>query len=128
MVFLSRYSHICLRYITKITDQVVALISAEHANAMVWEQPAKNPSVLAEGNGFNRLFAFKVAKTNEQEEGVDSRQGFTVRMPFFSFLLPSNVLIRWIALSSNFPSVRQTVRSKRIPWHRYYSREKQSKP
>ncbi|KAF9231528.1 hypothetical protein BU15DRAFT_34482, partial [Melanogaster broomeanus] len=70
-----------MRYLTKICDQVTALISDEHAKSFVWSEPT-NDDELAESDedDTDRLFTFEVAKTNEQEEGVSVRPGFKVSL------------------------------------------------
>jgi hypothetical protein len=67
------------RYLTKICDQVVALLSAEQSASVVWndEDSDTNSAEVAVGES-DRLFTFEVAKTNEQEEGAVSRAGFQV--------------------------------------------------
>ena len=74
-------------------DQVVALISSEHANTIVWsEEDEKTGSMNAENNESDRLFAFEVAKTNEQEETVTFRPGFQVCRALFHPLVDFNLL------------------------------------
>ncbi|KIJ12353.1 hypothetical protein PAXINDRAFT_14830 [Paxillus involutus ATCC 200175] len=68
-----------MRYLTKICDQVTALISEEHAKAIVWSDPVNDDNLTDEDedeDDTDRLFTFEVAKTNEQEEGVSVRAGF----------------------------------------------------
>ncbi|KAJ7180916.1 hypothetical protein C8R46DRAFT_595271 [Mycena filopes] len=72
-----------MRYLTKIADQVACLISPEHARAIVWNEEAQElPMDLDEGA--DRLFTFEVAKTNEQDEDVSARPGFTMHNPIMS--------------------------------------------
>ncbi len=60
-------------------DQVVALLSAGHSEAIVWnERDADTNSVDIDAGDSERLFTFEVAKTNEQEESAVSRPGFQV--------------------------------------------------
>ncbi|KAF8270139.1 hypothetical protein EI94DRAFT_1572222, partial [Lactarius quietus] len=69
------------RYITKLCDQLVCLLSAEHSQAIVWGDEvddSDDASVEAENDDSDRLYDFMVAKTNEQEENVIARQGFTM--------------------------------------------------
>ncbi|KAF8216813.1 hypothetical protein K438DRAFT_1658303 [Mycena galopus ATCC 62051] len=66
-----------MRYLTKVSDQVICLISPEHARAMVWNDEAEDISMDIE-EGSDRLFTFEVAKTNEQDESVTVRPGFTM--------------------------------------------------
>ncbi|KAI0058500.1 hypothetical protein BV25DRAFT_1964893 [Artomyces pyxidatus] len=72
-----------MRYLTKICDQVVSLISADHSETLVWKDDHDDDddddgSMDIENDDSDRLFTFEVAKTNEQEENVTSRQGFTI--------------------------------------------------
>ncbi|KAJ6514882.1 hypothetical protein C8R47DRAFT_1275662 [Mycena vitilis] len=72
-----------MRYLTKIADQVACLISPEHAHAIVWNDEAEDlPMEIDEG--VDRLFTFEVAKTNEQDEDVSARPGFTMNTPILS--------------------------------------------
>lgn len=68
------------RYLTKLCDQVTAFISSEHAEAMVWGGD-NEIDLNADTGESDRLFAFEVAKTNEQEENVSIRPGFQVFLP-----------------------------------------------
>ncbi|KAF8124364.1 hypothetical protein EV363DRAFT_1227517 [Boletus edulis] len=66
-----------MRYLSKICDQVTALISEDHAKSMIWNNSVgdDHPSESDEDDT-DRLFTFEVAKTKEQEESVSVRQGF----------------------------------------------------
>ncbi|KAG6369029.1 hypothetical protein JVT61DRAFT_1964, partial [Boletus reticuloceps] len=71
------------RYLTKMCDQVVSLISPEHAATIVWSE--KDSEDKDEGDKFDidqdesdRMFSFEVARTDEQEESVTVRKGFKV--------------------------------------------------
>ena len=67
------------RYLTKIADQVVCLMSKDHASAIVWRQEESfDDDGSIDDDETDRLFAFEVSKTNEQDEGVQSRPGFQV--------------------------------------------------
>ncbi|THG94479.1 hypothetical protein EW026_g7001 [Hermanssonia centrifuga] len=58
-----------MRYLTKIADQVVALISEKHANSIVWAEESQDASMDVDTDDeSDRLFTFQVAKTHEQEE------------------------------------------------------------
>ena len=69
---------------TKLTDQIVVLISEEHGSKLVWDDPdllANDEASSETTDGFeesDRLFAFVVSKANEQEENVQIREGFKV--------------------------------------------------
>ncbi|KAJ7183070.1 hypothetical protein B0H12DRAFT_1246842 [Mycena haematopus] len=66
-----------MRYLTKVSDQAICLISPDHARTIVWNDEAEdNPMDIEEGS--DRLFTFEVAKTNEQEETVSVAPGFTM--------------------------------------------------
>ena len=69
------------RYLTKICDQLVCLLSPEHSQAIVWADDVGDPGdalLDPENDDSNWLFDFMVAKKSEQAEGVIARQGFTV--------------------------------------------------
>jgi hypothetical protein len=70
------------RYLTKICDQVVALLSTEHTTSIVWGDEDDNDdddgSIDVDAGNDDRLFTYEVAKRNEQEESASSRPGFQV--------------------------------------------------
>jgi hypothetical protein len=68
------------RYLTKICDQVVALLSPEQSAFIVWseEQSGAESADMDVGDDSDRLFTFEVAETNEQEENAVARPGFQV--------------------------------------------------
>ncbi len=53
------------------------MISSEQAASLVWKETSEDPFVDLDDNT-DRLFAFEVHKTNEQEENVTIRPGFKV--------------------------------------------------
>ncbi|KAG1778913.1 hypothetical protein EV702DRAFT_1093073 [Suillus placidus] len=68
-----------MRYLMKMCDQVIALISPEHAQSIVWNDQEAEDTIMDLGEDHDessRLFTFEVAKTNEQEEAVKPRPGF----------------------------------------------------
>ncbi|KAH8989296.1 hypothetical protein EDB92DRAFT_2003843 [Lactarius akahatsu] len=70
-----------MRYLTKISDQVVALLSAEQSASIVWhDEDSDIESVDVDVGESDRLFIFGVEKTNEKEEGAVSRLGFQVNI------------------------------------------------
>ena len=77
------------RYLTKICDQVVALLSPEHTDSMVWgDEDSDTESVDLDTGNDRRFFTFEVAKRNEQEESAATRPGFQVillyhQIPYF---------------------------------------------
>ena len=67
------------RYLTKICDQVVALLSPEHTTSIVWgDEDSGTESMDIDTDDDDRLFTYEVAKRNEQEESAVSRPGFQV--------------------------------------------------
>ena len=69
------------RYLTKICDQLVCLLSSTHSQAIVWDDEvddSDDTSHNPENVDSDRLFDFRVTKKSEQEENVTARQGFTV--------------------------------------------------
>ncbi|KAJ7117678.1 hypothetical protein C8R44DRAFT_199862 [Mycena epipterygia] len=78
---ISRNRETFMRYLTKICDQVTCLISQEYAQSIVWSEDSEDAATSAETKKPSRLYKFKVAKTNEQEETVTTRPGFTISTP-----------------------------------------------
>jgi hypothetical protein len=67
------------RYLTKICDQVIALLSATHSASLVWgDEDNDNDSITIEDGDEDRLFTYEVAKRNEQEESAALHPGFKV--------------------------------------------------
>jgi hypothetical protein len=70
------------RYLSKLCDQLVCLLSSEHSQAIVWGDGVddlEDASIDSDSDDdSDRLYDYTVAKTNEQEEDVIARQGFTV--------------------------------------------------
>ncbi|KAG1805444.1 uncharacterized protein BJ212DRAFT_1391820 [Suillus subaureus] len=67
-----------MRYLTTICDQVMALISPEHARSVVWSGQEDEDTMEMDENQdeYDRMFTFEVRKTNEQEEAIKPRPGF----------------------------------------------------
>ena len=77
-IFSSFIMHIC-RYLTKMCDQVVALLSPKHTASIVWgDEDSDTESMDLDTGDDDRLFTYEVAKRNEQEESAVSRPGFQV--------------------------------------------------
>ena len=86
-------SHLILviRYLTKLCDQVVALLSAEHSASIVWDEDYDDTeSIDMDFGDEDRLFAYRVRKRG-QETTVASRPGFEVAL---SFINPNMMLTR----------------------------------
>ncbi|KAG8836422.1 hypothetical protein FRC18_011419 [Serendipita sp. 400] len=74
-----------MRYLTKLCDQIVCLISDEHSQNLVWkddspyasrsEDEDEEPDSL---DAFDRVYTFSVEQTNEEEETVSAKKGFTL--------------------------------------------------
>ena len=72
------------RYLTKLCDQIVCLLSSEHSRAIVWDDENDDDALTdPDDDDSGRLYDFVVAKTNDQEENVVARPGF--RVLFFSW-------------------------------------------
>ncbi|KAG9125289.1 Vacuolar protein sorting-associated protein 13A [Ceratobasidium sp. 392] len=72
-----------MRYLTKLTEQIVALVSPEQANKFVWDTGARNkdlPADQMENDDESRLFSFEVSKSLEQEEDAIGHTGFKVQV------------------------------------------------
>jgi hypothetical protein len=69
------------RYLTKMCDQLTALISPEHSRSIVWSEREDEDSLMEmedEQDESDRMATFEVRKYNEQEEAVKLRPGFQV--------------------------------------------------
>ncbi|KAH9056529.1 hypothetical protein EDB87DRAFT_1566476 [Lactarius vividus] len=78
-----------MRYLTKMCDQVVALLSAEQSASIVWHNEESDAESVDVNVGGGRLFTFEVAKTKELEEGAVSRPGYQ--------MILRNILSRYVA-------------------------------
>ena len=70
-----------IRYLTKLCDQLICLLSAEHSQAIVWGNGVGDPEGAlfdSDNDDSNWIFDFVVAKNSEQAENFIARQGFTV--------------------------------------------------
>jgi hypothetical protein len=77
-LLLASFMSVC-RYLTKMCDQVVALLSPEHSSSIVWgEEDSDMESMDIDTGDDDRLFTYQVAKRNEQEESAVLRPGFQV--------------------------------------------------
>ncbi|KAI0698512.1 hypothetical protein C8T65DRAFT_697822 [Cerioporus squamosus] len=83
-----------MRYLTKLCDQVACLMSADHANTIVWRQPDETADDDdLEVDESDRMFTFEVLKTKEQEENVSAKMGFEARevhIPPIAHDVPTN--------------------------------------
>lgn len=102
-----------MRYLTRLADQIRVLISDEHADALVWKNAKDydsdddlDASDLESDNEDigGRFFKFEVAKTKEEEESVQVRDGFSVSCApchFRSRLLSHYLQLQHTAFSSS---------------------------
>jgi hypothetical protein len=91
-IFLAFFMPVC-RYLTKMCDQVVALVSPEHAASMVWgDEDSDTESMDVDTGDDDRLFTYEVAKRNEQEESAVSRPGFQVIVSSVKHKFKSNLI------------------------------------
>jgi hypothetical protein len=67
------------RYLTQLCDQLVVLLSKAHVDAIVWKDEPEDDDFDSDEDDDNREFNFEVSKSDEQEENVIARPGFTVR-------------------------------------------------
>ncbi|KAH9166548.1 hypothetical protein EDB89DRAFT_2232826 [Lactarius sanguifluus] len=68
-----------MRYLTKICDQVIALLSPDYSASIVWgDEDSDTEPVDIDISGSGRVFKFGVAKTYEQEENAVLRPGFQI--------------------------------------------------
>ena len=69
------------RFLTKLCDQVLALVSVEHEKLLVLENEdanLDNDSEVHLADDSDRLFQFKVQQTIQQEETASAKEGFKV--------------------------------------------------
>jgi hypothetical protein len=71
------------RYLTKLCDQIVCLISDEHSEQLVWQDD--EPKSLhvdmdyQDSDIYDQMFTFSVQQTKE-EDTVTVSEGFSVRL------------------------------------------------
>jgi len=77
------YSSCLFRFLTKLSDQVVALISDGHSAKLVFQDDANDPSLDLDVNTLDdsdRLFDFEVKETGQQDKTTGAAEGFKVRL------------------------------------------------
>lgn len=75
-----------MRYLTQLSDQIIALVSKDQADCFVWNSNSPHLDTSAEDEDEDededgRMFVFEVQKSEDQEENVVSSPGFTVDVP-----------------------------------------------
>ena len=74
-----------IRSLTKICDQIIALLSSEHSTTIVWNDEESDVEFVDVSScEFDRVYSFEVTETNGQEENAISYPGFQVH--FLSIL------------------------------------------
>ncbi|KAI5998963.1 hypothetical protein F5J12DRAFT_784806 [Pisolithus orientalis] len=80
-------------YLTRMCDQIVALVSSEHARRMVWSEIGDNgdddDDCVDEDDENDRIIRCVVQRTTEQEESVQVREGFKITSEHISQTEPS---------------------------------------
>ncbi|KAI6030357.1 hypothetical protein EDC04DRAFT_2572165 [Pisolithus marmoratus] len=67
-----------MRYLTRMCDQIVALVSPDHARRMVDEGDEDEDDGIDEDDEGDRIIKCVVQRTTEQEESVQVREGFKI--------------------------------------------------
>ncbi|SJL03909.1 uncharacterized protein ARMOST_07266 [Armillaria ostoyae] len=79
-----------MRYLTKVCDQLLCMISSKQSASLVWKETSEDPFMDLDDNT-DRLFTFEVHKTNEQEENVTMRPGFKITSTHITCIVPDDV-------------------------------------
>ncbi|KAI6143614.1 hypothetical protein BKA82DRAFT_127237 [Pisolithus tinctorius] len=75
-----------MRYLTKMCDQVVSLISSAHAQTIVWNDGDEDDDEARdEDDEGDRIINCVVDRTTEQEESVQVREGFKVPSGYITY-------------------------------------------
>ncbi|KAF8752322.1 hypothetical protein RHS01_07760 [Rhizoctonia solani] len=94
-----------MRYLSKLTDQMVALISPEQAGAMVWtphQQSTNDHGTQMDMFDESRMFSFEVEKSTEQEEGATS-------------LYAVALVLKLIPDTRNMPNFKAAIQARLVP-------------
>ena len=75
-------AHNSCRFLTKLCDQVVALISDQHSERLVFDDDTEDVDVDFDDSNTvedsDRVFAFEVQQTRQQEDSARAGKGFKV--------------------------------------------------
>jgi hypothetical protein len=117
------------RYLTKLCDQIVCLLSSEHSRAIVWDDEDDDDALTnPDDDDSGRLYDFVVARTINQEENVVARPGFTVHFfmepTVYLALTPTLLIERSIPRSLFMNSLRLRYSSTATFCLQDYSMEK----
>ncbi|KAH9059752.1 hypothetical protein EDB87DRAFT_1790917 [Lactarius vividus] len=75
-----------MRYLSKLCDQLICLLSSEHSRAIVWslDDDRADGGDGDDDTDSKRFYQFEVSKAKDQEEDVAVREGFMMSSPFIS--------------------------------------------
>jgi hypothetical protein len=77
--FVSCVLIVALRYLTKLADDIVALISRPHLETLVWKDEDEEDKWDSDDDDYDeREYNFEVSKSEEQDENVLAKSGFMV--------------------------------------------------
>jgi hypothetical protein len=111
-----------MRYLTKVTHQVVCLISPEHSAALVWKDKTSSSakSESASPRLARRVYSFGVQRTKEQRESVSTLPGSTVHIS------PSTMCLTLMSMCFRSKSKGMAFKLSRPkpPYHRVLLRER----
>ncbi|KAG8834732.1 hypothetical protein FRC17_007456 [Serendipita sp. 399] len=85
-----------MRYLKKLCDQLVCLISEEHAQKLVWgdDDPVNDVHIdsddIEDEDINDRLYAFSVEQTQSQEDSASAQEGFSFQHDSISVSRPRN--------------------------------------
>ncbi|PVF98364.1 hypothetical protein CPB86DRAFT_797339 [Serendipita vermifera] len=79
----NRVTFMSQRYLTKLCDQLVCVISDEDSEKIVWKEvdPTEKRAAPSSIKQFDRLFSFTVEEINEEVETAKTQQGFMIKHP-----------------------------------------------
>ncbi|KXN92377.1 hypothetical protein AN958_06995 [Leucoagaricus sp. SymC.cos] len=82
-----------MRYLTKISDQILCFMSSSQSEAFVWDHQEEEEDDDDDDSAHenldedeDRLYTFEITQTNEQEESVVSQSGFRVESNLMKML------------------------------------------
>ena len=118
LMHLIRASNVQGRYLTKLCDQVVALIAPDHAQSIVWKPHDGDDDDDAPDRDISstRIINCIVDRTTDQEESIQVRKGFKVRAS-----LSSGPTLSVISGTRRLPSISF---SQTPHWRTYLSKSR----
>jgi hypothetical protein len=73
------------RYLTKLASRIVALISRDHLDTILWKDSDEEEEFDSDNEDDSREYNFEVFKSEEQEEAVLVKPGFMVHSVYLIF-------------------------------------------